>query len=634
MKAVAMGGNRNFPRSLRGRGRYILAAAALLATCLVGGIPGNTPSAFADTSPIYWGTYISGAPADATKLDAFEASIGRGEAIVHWGEPWVRGGKFQGFPTDLFQRVRDRGSIPMLTWGSWDSSKGTDQPDFRLARISSGAYDAGIKQWAQAAKAWGKPFFLRFDNEMNGDWQFPWAEKINGNRPGEYAQAWRHVHDIFISVGATNTTWVWCPNISGAKTTPMTELYPGDAYVDWTCLDGYNASVVQHQSWQSFSEVFSGGVSNGHRNSYAEITQVAPSKPLMIGETASSEQGGSKADWITSALLGELSHFPAIQAVVWNDWNSGDTRRDWPIDTSQSALSAFAAAVRSDHFVGNSFAHLGASPIPPIGGTTATGAVSPPPPTTPGPDSRLFSPTGFRVDDDAIWGYFQSRGGVGVFGYPVSRTFQFLGCRAQIFQRQVAQVCDDNTPRLLNLLDPDIFPYTAINGSTLPPVDDALKSATPSVADPNYASLVLDYVRANTPDDLDGEPVNFAQTYFGLITSDMANTQDSGTLSLIDLEVWGTPISRPMVDPSNPSFVYQRFQRGVMHYDATTGLTRGLLLGDELKAVLTGQDVPLDLDQQARGSRMYHQYCPGTAGSLCRPGELPATDLTAAFDPG
>src|SRR3712207_8531028 len=46
---------------------------------------------------------------------------------------------------------------------------------------------------------------------MNGDWH-PFSEKRNGNQPGEYVKAWRHVHDIFTAVGANNATWVWCPN--------------------------------------------------------------------------------------------------------------------------------------------------------------------------------------------------------------------------------------------------------------------------------------------------------------------------------------------------------------------------------------------------------------------------------------
>jgi hypothetical protein len=85
-------------------------------------------------------------------------------------------------------------------------------------------------------------------------------------------------------------------------------------------------------------------------------------------------------------------------------------------------------------------------------------------------DARYFAETRYRIDNDAIWGYFQARGRIETFGYPVSRTFTFLGCTTQIFQRQVAQQCADGQPRLINLLDPEIFPYTRVNGSTFPAI--------------------------------------------------------------------------------------------------------------------------------------------------------------------
>jgi beta-mannanase len=617
----------------------VTVAVTLASLLVIGGLAADAPPAAAAITgmPIYWGTYISNAPADTRLIDAFEAAVGKKESIVHWGQPWYNGGTAQTFQASRFNSVRTRGSIPMVTWGSWDRANGSkDQPDFRLATIASGKYDNYITQWAKDAKAWGHPFFLRFDIEMNGDWQFPWAEKINGNKAGDFVKAWRHVHDIFTNVGATNATWVWCPNVSGTKTTPMKELWPGANYADWTCLDGYNGAGSQNQAWLTFTQVFNGAGVKGRGNSYDEVESIAPGKPVMIGETSTSEKGGSKPDWITSALTSELpGSFPGVQAVVWTDWNAGDPNLDWPIDSSPASLSAFARAIASPLFASNGYGDLSVAPIPAanrIQASQPAAAAAAAPPPAPAPDPRYFDATHFRIDDDRIWGYFQARGGLDVFGYPVSRTFTLLGCQSQIFQREVAQVCSDGSPRLLNLLDPDIFPYTQVNGSTLPDVDEDLKSQTPTLDDPNYASDMLGFVSAEAPDSYAGQPVNFGSTFFSLITPDMAGV-DGPLLGLINLEVWGAPISQPMVDPGNSNFIYQRFQRGIMHYDATTGVTRGLLLADYLKAVITGQNVPGDLADQAAGGALYQQYCPGMARSLCRPDELPGTDLTSAFDP-
>jgi hypothetical protein len=245
-------------------------------------------------------------------------------------------------------------------------------------------------------------------------------------------------------------------------------------------------------------------------------------------------------------------------------------------------------------------------------------------------DERYFSETGYRIDDDGIWSYFLARGRVPVFGFPVSRTFLLLGCRVQIFQRQMAQSCNGRSVTLMNLLDPDIFPYERVNGSSLPPPDAGLKAETPSVGSPAYGSEIVDFVRSNAPDTFEGQAVAFARTFFGLNSAPLAAPDNP----LINLEVWGAPISRPRRDPGNSNFVYQRFQRGVMHFDATTGRTQGLLLADYVKAILRGRDLPADLAQAARDSKYFNQYCPTKSGWICRPADLPATDLTFAFEPG
>jgi hypothetical protein len=245
-------------------------------------------------------------------------------------------------------------------------------------------------------------------------------------------------------------------------------------------------------------------------------------------------------------------------------------------------------------------------------------------------DERYFSETGYRIDDDAIWSYFVSRGRVPVFGFPVSRSFVLLGCRVQVFQRHVAQSCAGRGVALMNLLDPDIFPYDRVNGSNLPPSDPGMKAETPEVGSPDYGSEIVQFVRANAPDSFEGQAVAFSKTFFGLITAAAAGVDNP----LVNLEIWGAPISRPRRDPGNTNFVYQRFQRGVMHFDAASGRTQGLLLADYLKAILRGRDLPTDLALAARDSKYFRQYCPTATRWVCRPADLPATDLTFAFEPG
>jgi hypothetical protein len=233
-------------------------------------------------------------------------------------------------------------------------------------------------------------------------------------------------------------------------------------------------------------------------------------------------------------------------------------------------------------------------------------------------DAQYYAQTGFRVDDQMV-GFFQSRGAVDTFGYPVSRVFTFLGCPVQMFQRLIIQMCAGQGPALINLLDPEIFPYTRVNGSVFPSPDDQLKAQTPAVGTPEYANI-LTFIQSVTPDQFSGQPVNFYQTF----------------LARGGLEVLGAPISRPQPDPTNANFIYMRFQRVILHFRQGIG-TEPLLLADYLKQIMLGPNapnLPQDLQQQASGSRFFAQYCRGGTRWICRPDQLGGTDLTFAFEQG
>jgi mannan endo-1,4-beta-mannosidase len=299
----------------------------------------------ADNS-IYWGAYVRNAPWNMADLDAFAAATGKEPSILHFGLAWQQSGVMKPFPTSIVESIRQRGSIPMINWSSWHLGQGANQPAYKLTEITNGRYDS----------------FIRSDHEMDGTWSYPWSVNLNGNAVGDFVPMWRHVHDIFESAGASNVTWVWCPNKRSGHTTPYAPLYPGDAYVDWTCIDGYN----WNNPWMSFTEVFRGNAQNP-LDSYAEMLAVAPNKPIMIGETASDEadDGGTrKAAWIRSALQQEIPYnFPAVKAVVWFNW-SERVGYDWVVTSSPAATAAFRESIGLPMYTTNTFRDL--APLSPV----------------------------------------------------------------------------------------------------------------------------------------------------------------------------------------------------------------------------------------------------------------------------
>lgn len=295
-------------------------------------------------------------------VDSFEGMTGKSLSMLEFSSPFKDCTSSPctdyTFPTTPFNDIRAHGAIPFFSWASDSTPSGQNQPDFQLSDVIAGTYDSYIRDWATAANAWGHPFFLRFDWEMNGNW-FPWSEGVNGNEPGEYVAAWRHVHDIFASVGATNASWVWCPYVNPNSTLQsLGPVYPGDAYVDWTCLDGYNwgPDATPPRVWRSFSYLF--------KSTYHQITDtIAPSKPMVVGETASTESGGSKAGWIHNMFESLASEFPQIRGLLWFDYY--EDGMDWPLETSETATDAFATGIGDSRFVANTLGDLAASPVPP-----------------------------------------------------------------------------------------------------------------------------------------------------------------------------------------------------------------------------------------------------------------------------
>jgi hypothetical protein len=320
-------------------------------------------------STLYWGATIGShltgtqAPWDMNAVSQFQGMTGKPLSLVQFFTPFANCASgtcsYYDFPTVPMENVRKYGAIPFLSWSSASLPSSNNQPDFQLSDVIAGTHDDYIRRFATTARNWGRPFFLRFNWEMNGDW-FSWSEGVNGNQPGQYAAAWRHVHDIFTSVGANNATWVWCPHVDYNNTMQsMSSLYPGDGYVDWTCLDGYSWGSnpnAQFKGYKTFDEIF--------RSSYRRIARrIAPGKPMIIGETAASEYGGSKASWIKDMLSKLPTDYPKIRGLLWFEKN--DSNMDWPLTTSSAATSAFAEGISKAAYTTNTYANLTASPIQP-----------------------------------------------------------------------------------------------------------------------------------------------------------------------------------------------------------------------------------------------------------------------------
>lgn len=245
------------------------------------------------------------------------------------------------FPSRECDSAVRQGAVPMVSLEPWVAGKGVNQPAYSLARIIAGEHDAYLTAWGEGLREWftarqeqDRPFLLRFAHEMNGNW-YPWGETVNGNQPGEFAAAWRHVHRVLgKAAGDTPIEWVWSPNEEYDGGQQLKALYPGNDVVDVAAVDGYNWGTSQPWSvWRTPEQIFG--------PSLQALQAVAPGKPLMVAETACAGTGGSRAGWL-ARLVAYLDSVPAVTGMVLFEDQS---QVDWRIAKDPAAVKALAKAL-------------------------------------------------------------------------------------------------------------------------------------------------------------------------------------------------------------------------------------------------------------------------------------------------
>ena len=138
---------------------------------------------------------------------------------------------------------------------------------------------------------------------------------------------------------------VWAPNIDDdGLGGPFADIFPGNDYIDWVALDGFNRGASWSDTrWQSLEEIFSASIAN-----LRELSN----KPLMIAETGSSEVGGNKARWIRTSLARLSTDLPEVRAIVWFNKNETSLGIDWRVNSSSASLKAFREVAGSPDFSG------------------------------------------------------------------------------------------------------------------------------------------------------------------------------------------------------------------------------------------------------------------------------------------
>jgi hypothetical protein len=253
-----------------------------------------------------FGTLLGGTtdldPAVAGDWSKVAPAYGKGYALalvyVQWGS----------YTRNLATRsVWDKSSAMQVAW----------EPTPGLSVVQDNDY---VRAFARDLKQYGRPVYLRFASEMNGNWT-PWHSD-----PATYRAKFALVARV-MREEAPNVAMVWSPNYVGDDY-PVDAYYPGDESVDWVGINAYQEPYFTGNpaALQKDADIFYQGKRTNPLDKLRAIYDTySVRKPIMISETgfgwANRNPYVEESQWAAGALERYYGYlpliFPRIKAVSY-----------------------------------------------------------------------------------------------------------------------------------------------------------------------------------------------------------------------------------------------------------------------------------------------------------------------------
>ncbi len=257
------------------------------------------------------GIYAIGAPGSYSGVAALSARTGVRPDVVVYYSGWP-----ERFQVQFAATAVRHGAVPLVQ---------IDPTGASIDAIAAGRYDAYLRSYASAVKAFGSEVILSFGHEMNGYW-YSWGYRHTS--PAVFVAAWRHIVTVFRQQGAGNVTWLWTVNIidkRGGIPAPA-PWWPGSAYVTWVGMDGYYARPSL-----TFASLFGPTI---------KAVRALTLDPILIAETAVAPAAGQPAK-IADLVAGVRAY-----GLLGFIWFNATGHLDWRL-SGPAAFAAFHRGAKS-----------------------------------------------------------------------------------------------------------------------------------------------------------------------------------------------------------------------------------------------------------------------------------------------
>lgn len=307
-----------------------LTTAALLAGLL---LAAACARAAGPAAGLDFGLSLEGHPGSARELEELERGLGAPVRVLNVFVQWPADPGGGWFPWDFLDAAAARGVLPCITWEPMAVVQGRERA-VPGQDILAGTWDRYLAFFANEARRFGRPLVLRLAHEMNLA-RYHWFTGPEGYGPASpdlYRKVFRYVAARLRQAGTDNVLLAFCPNaesVPGPGNAPdagwntAAAWWPGGDVVDVLGMDGYNWGTFFRQkthgwdsAWKEFAAVFA--------PLRRELLEMAPDKPLVVFETASTDLGGDKDAWAADAARTAAGW--GVRALLWFD---AAKEQDW-----------------------------------------------------------------------------------------------------------------------------------------------------------------------------------------------------------------------------------------------------------------------------------------------------------------
>lgn len=326
--------------------RVLLGVFAL--TLVVSLVPGTQkPSEAASPTPdIMFGTNVGSTATQTMEetVTATETELGRELAAVRVYEKWG-----VAFPSRSHQWLASTGHTMYLSVKSVRYNGDVIKwQDIAAAKPGDALYEDMV-QMGRRFRDFGQTIYFIFNHEPEAQ-----ASRLMGTNE-DFKAAWRKIHDVFDSVGATNVEYTWVMtgwSFRAPKSDPRyaQKWYPGNAYVDEIGADPYNWYDCQADDYPWRDAQFS-------LDPIRTFGKRHPHKELMLAEYATVEDKdnpGRKAEWIKelTTLLKQPGWEQFHTILYYHSVGTSEPTCIWNYDTSTQAENALASMGADPYFQG------------------------------------------------------------------------------------------------------------------------------------------------------------------------------------------------------------------------------------------------------------------------------------------